>query len=150
MVSFRGQKKLGPRPDWTPLAFRGLIHRRATPPPSYETRNRAPRAARACDSNIVLAQFFCAFPHGFSSKRDTARSLLAYRTGALFFVFSGEQRHENQIKANAGRESRLRHFNTHISQIEERSSQLERNLRWLAPVSSRGAHVTRASRAKDK
>ena len=35
MVSFRGQKKLGPRPDWSPLG--GLIQnfRRASPPLSY-------------------------------------------------------------------------------------------------------------------
>ena len=34
MVSFRGQKKLGPRPDRSPLAYRGLIQnfRRASPP----------------------------------------------------------------------------------------------------------------------
>ena len=37
MVSFRGQKKLGPRPDWSPLKFRGLIQnfRRASPHLSY-------------------------------------------------------------------------------------------------------------------
>ena len=44
MVSFRGQKRLGPRPDWSPLGVQFKIsdehphpfHMRSPPPPTWQ------------------------------------------------------------------------------------------------------------------
>ena len=35
MIAFRGQKKVGPRPDWSPLGSLIQNFRRASPPLSY-------------------------------------------------------------------------------------------------------------------
>ena len=43
MVSFRGQKKLEPRPDWSPLGVLIQNFQRASPPLSYAESPPPPR-----------------------------------------------------------------------------------------------------------
>ena len=60
MVSFRGQKKLGPRPDRSPLRVLFLNFRRASPPLSYaeSSRPRMQKLVQAIDQQLTLLGIF--------------------------------------------------------------------------------------------
>ena len=67
MIAFRGLKKVGPRPDWSP--FRGLIQtfRRASPPLSYGSPPRGGGGVKILQKSIFkplsdfIRQSNCAF-----------------------------------------------------------------------------------------